>query len=89
MPISLAQTIICDSCGKSMVYNGTQTTNYLILANQLWRDANGVAQSGLPNAVPASNAFCDLACVKNYNPPTVQTTAQFQAGATNVSTSAG
>ena len=69
MPIQTTTTITCDHCNEPIVYNGTQTTGYVSLTNQIIFDANNDPQIQLPELVPPFTAFCGLDCVKQYTPP--------------------
>jgi hypothetical protein len=81
MPTKTVITATCDECGVTIVYNGSQTTGYITLANQIMSDASGIGQPQLANLVPSNVVICSIACLNKYTPPTT--------GATNVSTSAG
>lgn len=69
MPITTTTVVTCDHCNEQIIYNGTQTTGYVSLVNQIIFDASNDPKVQLPDLVPPLTAFCGLDCVKQYTPP--------------------
>ena len=68
MSIKMISEVTCDSCNELIVFNGSQTTGFIVLLNQAIQDKDGVPQFSLSDAVPINTSFCNVDCMKQYSP---------------------
>ena len=58
----------CDECNKIIIYDGTQTSTYVMIVNQNYIDTSTGKEVNLPGLVPPNATFCGWECIQNYTP---------------------